>query len=70
MSEIAIPASELRRGDLIDNFCAILVDITVESVDGEHLTLRRPDGSTFDLTFPGETLMLVREPRSAERRAA
>lgn len=69
MRETQIPASELRAGDRIDNWCDILRDVAVESV-GQRVTLRRADGSRFDVSFPSDALVLVREPRPAERAVA
>jgi len=68
--ETTIPTSELRAGDRIHNFCAILLDVTVESVIGGRMTAVRSDGSRFSTSVPADSQILVRVPRPVATAAA
>jgi len=63
VSETTIPTSQLRPGDRIDNYCGILMGVTVSEINGGLVRFTRPDGTSFTASLPPDSSILVRVPR-------
>lgn len=62
-NEIMVPASQLRTGDRIGNYCGILVNVTVSETAAGRIGVTRADGSTFATSIPADARILVAHPR-------
>jgi len=46
VTETTIPTSDLRPGDCIDNWCGILMGVTVSEITGGLVRFTRADGTS------------------------